>query len=367
MKIKKTLASLAIVTAALLPTSGLLTATAHADTRAAAPQPERNISRFHQAPSDPNEDPNLNQTVDANEANASGKYELTKGHVDMGPRMIDGAWKFMVRDDSVAPPVWRNPNEVVLRVSDKALLEIPDDPAYSFLNLTPGKKVYVIPQTQNMDVIWLGWNTQDPAVTSVINRGAKFVLDSVSGPGQFNVFLQSGSFDPPQELYNSTKPMPQEIWADVNTHVHANWVFTEPGVYTARISAVAETVDGKELKDTATLRFAVGDQTKTADAFAAQDETPASPQVTSTPAASETAATGAPTGDAGTGSGETAESSSISGTTWAVIGVALAVVVISIAAAIGVARSRSARHQAERIVQAEADTDSTDRGEVAND
>jgi surface-anchored protein len=56
---------------------------------------------------------------------------------------------------------------------------------------------------------------------------------------------------------------------DVNTHTHANWVFSKPGAYLARIEISAELIDGSKVTDTRELRFAVGSRTSTEDALAA--------------------------------------------------------------------------------------------------
>jgi surface-anchored protein len=59
------------------------------------------------------------------------------------------------------------------------------------------------------------------------------------------------------------------VWVDVNTHTHANWVFTEPGVYLLRLLVTADLVDGSSVSDTQLIRLAVGTATDPADAFAA--------------------------------------------------------------------------------------------------
>ncbi|MFM9755279.1 choice-of-anchor M domain-containing protein, partial [Streptomyces turgidiscabies] len=87
-------------------------------------------------------------------------------HVDLGPKVVGGAWKLRIRDDSTSPPVWRALDDVVLTVPDAARLTAPSGPEYPFLSGSAGRQVYVVPQTQNPNVIWLGWNTQDPAATT---------------------------------------------------------------------------------------------------------------------------------------------------------------------------------------------------------
>ncbi|HMR49991.1 MAG TPA: choice-of-anchor M domain-containing protein [Arachnia sp.] len=234
-------------------------------------------------------DPNLAQVVEEDEVVGDSLAEASAGHIDVGPKIIDGRWRMMARDDTATPPVWRDPSDFVIRVNDHALLEVPDDPQFAFMDLPEGKPVHVIPQTENRSSVWLGWNTQDPAVVPLLARGAELVLRSVDGPGEVFVFLSNG-FDPPTELWNSVTlgEGEQAIWIEGNTHVHANWVFTEPGAYL--VTAELRTADGNPEvhADTATLLLAVGDGTRTDDvlALAAMAETPAvSPNPTDTQSA----------------------------------------------------------------------------------
>nr|WP_232074495.1 choice-of-anchor M domain-containing protein [Phytohabitans suffuscus] len=211
----------------------------------------------------------LTQTLDPNQSVAGGRAVLETGHVDVGPRYRDGQWTIQIHDDTAVPPVWRRPSDVVLRVRDAAVERVPDDPAYAFVGQPPGTPVHVVPQTQNQDVVWIGWNTQDPAVMEAISRGVTMHLLGVKGPGSVVVYLQSGNLGPPQVLWDSTKPFPQPLWVETNTHTHANWIFTRPGVYLAAVEITAELVDGRQVSGRDTLRIAVGDSTPVDDAFTA--------------------------------------------------------------------------------------------------
>lgn len=214
------------------------------------------------AVAEPSPDPNLTQTVTADEKVVTGqKVTIDAGHVDMGPKVVNGEWKLMLRDDTATPKVWRDPSDVVLRVKDAALLDAPTGQGYEFLGTKAGTKVHVIPQTQNQNVVWLGWNTQDPAVVKELQRGANLRLLGTSGPGALVMFLQDGAFGGARPLVDSRKPAGQDIWADVNTHVHANWVFTSPGAYAVSLQVRGTTNDNKPRHAQSTLRFAVGDST----------------------------------------------------------------------------------------------------------
>ena len=49
--------------------------------------------------------------------------------------------------------------------------------------------VHVVPQTENREVVWIGWNTQDPGVMEAIARGVTMNLLGVQGPGSVVVYL----------------------------------------------------------------------------------------------------------------------------------------------------------------------------------
>lgn len=222
---------------------------------------------------DENDDSNLDQVLDEL-AIVHGERVLEAGHIDMGPKYEDdGSWRFLIHDDVAkadanATSVWRYPDETVFHVLDAAQLTVPDDPAYTFLGAEAGSDVYVVPQTQNPEVVWVGWNTQDPKVMSTIDRGITLSLNGVQGPGIVTTYLQSGSFGEPQLLWDSRTADDQPIWVDVNTHTHANWVFTEPGVYIVELTAEADLIDGSHVSDTQRIRFAVGTATAPDEAFA---------------------------------------------------------------------------------------------------
>ncbi|MFB9618321.1 choice-of-anchor M domain-containing protein [Brooklawnia cerclae] len=242
-------------------------------------------------------DPNLQQTLSSDLAIVHGDHVIETGHVDMGPKFeADGTWRFLIHDDAAradaaATSVWRYPDETVLRVLDAGELTVPDDPAYSFIGADPGATVWVVPQTQNPEVVWLGWNTQDPDVMATIDRGITLSLTGVQGPGVVTTYLQSGSFGTPQLLWDSRVTDSQPVWVDVNTHTHANWVFTAPGVYLLRLTAEADLVDGSHVSDTQLIRFAVGTSTSVDEALAATWQGDAEPSATTS---SDDGASGAP-------------------------------------------------------------------------
>lgn len=284
------------------------------------------------------EDPELSQRIESDQAVSTDTAVLEQGHVDLGPVASDGEFRLMVHDDAADPPVWREPDRAVLRIRDAARVQVPDDPDYAFLGAAPGQTVHVVSQTQQPDVVWIGWNTQDPAVLDRVDRGVRLSLLGVQGPGQLSVYLQSGAFGPPEVLWRSDRDEPQSIWVDLNTHTHANWVFTRPGAYLVRVEVAADLVDGSTERAIADLRVAVGDAT---DPQQVLSLAPGADLLTAgaPPDARGDAITGEPAGSEDSGIGAAGGGSTR--TLWWAAGLGAGLLVVSVvAAARGARRSR---------------------------
>lgn len=229
---------------------------------------------------DPTGDPALEQSVGADEELLTGAAVVDVGHVDLGPKVVDDAWVLAARDDSVTPAVWRDPNRVAIHVHDAARQTLPEGTAYDFTGARAGDQVWAVPQVEVPGVVWLGWNTQDPAVVQQADRGVTLRFTRVRGPGRMTLFLQPGNFAPPEVLVSSAQPGAQDVFVDANTHTHANWVFTEPGVYLVDVTFLADTAAGQHHEASTTLRFSVGDTTdpqEALDAAAGPVELPVAP------------------------------------------------------------------------------------------
>ena len=154
--------------------------------------------------------------------------------------------------------MWRPLDQTILKSSDAAIQPAPEGQEWAFLGVDPGTPLYIYPQVESADAAWVGWNTQDPEVMERVDRGVQLQMTKVDGPGQVKVFLQAGDFSGADVLWDS-EAQNQALWVDVNTHTHANWVFTAPGEYLVWMTMSAKLLDGTEVTTTQPLRFAVGD------------------------------------------------------------------------------------------------------------
>lgn len=161
----------------------------------------------------------------------SGEGNANDGHFDLGPAIENNTLVARVKDDRAQPASWVDPTTLTFGLGDAAKLNAPD--ALSFV-ATPGKPVWMIPSTQIPGVPWLGLNSQREEIVNGTKGGVTFTLDAVDGPGKVAVFaagsLGSGVGEHVFDAAGSSYVLP------ANTHAHYNWVFTEPGTYTMKIS-----------------------------------------------------------------------------------------------------------------------------------
>ena len=279
-------------------------------------------------------DPALQQTVQEDEkiAPLGEKVVISAGHADLGPLYVDGELTFMVRDDSQVPPVWRHLEDVVFEVSDEAKQTLPEGEDFDFTGAKGGDEVWVVPQNEIQGVPWLGWNTQSPKVVDTTDRGVNLEFGGHEGEGDFSLFLQAGGFSEPQQLWNSRLKGNQPMWVELNTHTHANWVFTKPGVHLVGARAVVKDKDGAEHASEQVVRFAVGDGADVQQAANAEF-----------------------TGPWRTADGEQQQDvdkqeSAVSPVLWVLGGLAVAAVLLGVLSSVILRRARAARNEAEESI-----------------
>lgn len=180
---------------------------------------------------------------------------LEQGHTDLWHVTAEGdALSLDLREDITGSHVHHSPEDVELHVKSAARTRIPDGwPAAG--------EAFLLPLSQDQQLLWPGWDTQAIAGSGFDDR-IELRLQSVDGPGQVHVFSQSG-FGSVQPLLagdatelTAGAVLPQEYPA----HTHANWAFTEPGVY--RLTVVATgTKDGTQVDSAPqTYTVTVGDE-----------------------------------------------------------------------------------------------------------
>lgn len=195
------------------------------------------------------------------ERSVAGRAVLRRGHVDLGPRIVDGRWRIRLRDERPDVPALRDPAEVVLHVPTAARQRVPDDPALRVLG-RPGAAVWALPQTQDPRLVWPGWSTEDAGVARSLRGPARWRLNRVEAPEGasargFALLVASG-FGAPEVLFAGSRPLPQTTSVAGGTHAHGTWAFPAPGVWVLHVAMGATLRDGTRVEDRTTLRFAVG-------------------------------------------------------------------------------------------------------------
>ncbi|MGN9779677.1 choice-of-anchor M domain-containing protein [Micromonospora sp. H33] len=176
-------------------------------------------------------------------ASAAEKVVLSKGHTDaVDVRYEGGALSLKVNDDTVSPAVKRDPADVTFQVLPEAAMAVPDDPRFAFLG-PAGSQTWLLPMTQDPDLLWPGWNTT--TLDSGVFEGNKVRLSlvDVQGPGNVTLFTQD-SFGGPIIKFRGDDGLPDAIDVPVKTHAHSNWAFSALGSYTLKFQADATLTNG---------------------------------------------------------------------------------------------------------------------------
>lgn len=183
---------------------------------------------------------------------------ISQGHLDaVDVHYEDGDLELHVHDETVEPPVERDPADVVLRVLPGAETTVPDDPAYRFLG-APGATSWILPQAQDPELLWPGLSTEELAPGTFAGDTVALKLRRVRGPGALSVFT-TDALGAPTVLANSGDGTPDRLTLGVGGHEHVNWGFTRPGWYRATFQATATLTDGtRVVSDPAIYTFQVG-------------------------------------------------------------------------------------------------------------
>lgn len=179
---------------------------------------------------------------------------LTTGHVDVvDVDYTGGALTVQLLDGTSGTSVRRDPSTVELDVLAAAKTTVPNNSSYAFLG-TPGSTVWILPQTQNANLLWPGWNSTDVAAGVFQNNSLTLSLLSVSG-GRLSIYTQS--LGAPTVLFNSGDGLPDARPLAAGTHAHANWAFGAAGTYTATFRVSGTLATGATVSTDATYTFEV--------------------------------------------------------------------------------------------------------------
>lgn len=156
------------------------------------------------------------------------------------------------------------PNEALLYLAPSSATTQPLGPEWDFIGAGAGNTIYLAPEVQDPELIWLGFGAEELASGIFVDDTVQVVLDAIRGPGEISVW-RNDPFGDPIPLWSSSDP---GATIDVNSVAvfagvaegHANFAFTEMGFYEVDIRLTGTLVDGGLFiqSQPVTLYFGVG-------------------------------------------------------------------------------------------------------------
>ncbi|OAG71304.1 substrate-binding protein [Corynebacterium ulcerans] len=187
------------------------------------------------------------------------KVEISKGHVDISPKEIDGTLAVVVKDESgqhSSKAVLRDPNSVTFVVPQSAKTALKED----IKDIAKkGERVYVLPEVQKTGLVWPGFSTEE--IYGETEGDYEFTITPKSAPQGGKWVAYSGDANSSENRIGDYTGK-RVYKAEGSTHRHLNWVFTKPGKYTMDV-VVKD--DWDEVSKPVTLTFDVRDSSASAD------------------------------------------------------------------------------------------------------
>ncbi|WP_301925795.1 choice-of-anchor M domain-containing protein [Corynebacterium glaucum] len=174
---------------------------------------------------------------------------LESGHLNaFNVTAKNGQLKLDIKEDITAPNVERPAEDVTLVVHKDAYTD-----ATKQLPQV-GKSGYVLPQGYHQGMLRPGWTTLMARWDGFTD--VKIRIDEVTGPGEVYMFNTDGKggFKAAAEDGNFQLTPGSAIHQETPAHLHTHWLFTEPGTYTMKVTALS---NGKE-SNQATYTWQVG-------------------------------------------------------------------------------------------------------------
>jgi large repetitive protein len=224
-------------------------------------------------------------------------YPVDLVHTDLRVLYSGGKWFSEVRADlpfgspnagGGTNPTLLDFDEAMLMVNGATLMTLPgnlDPVAYSFMGRAAGEPIYILPQSQDTEVLWPGISTEsitngtfasytpsgDPRATAnAVWMRCELVAARTPANAVFSMY-QSGpvvfwdnidGINGPNETTHGNN-VSDTFWVTSNTHAHMNWTFTHTGRYEFDVLWKAMVNEGGNLVEVtspvSTLHFMVFD------------------------------------------------------------------------------------------------------------
>ena len=176
----------------------------------------------------------------------SDPVEIARGHLDVRLTQAAGengtTYGLAVKDDSLTAArtsVLRTLGSTTLAVAPNARFVRPaslSDASYDVLGPV-GAATYVLPETQNSDIVWPGLSTEGIDYAA-LPEGADLTLHLAQAPvGARVAFFQGGTFGAGAKVHFDSTKGDGVVHTTEATHMHGNWVFSAPGTYRIEVGA----------------------------------------------------------------------------------------------------------------------------------
>ena len=176
----------------------------------------------------------------------SDPVEIARGHLDVRLTQATGengtTYGLAVKDDSLTnarTSVLRTVGSTTLAVAPNARFVRPAslaDASYDVLGPV-GAATYVLPETQNSDIVWPGLSTEGIDYAA-LPEGADLTLHLAQAPAGARVaFFQGGTFGAGAKVHFDSTKGDGVVHTTEATHMHGNWVFSAPGTYRIEVGA----------------------------------------------------------------------------------------------------------------------------------
>jgi surface-anchored protein len=114
--------------------------------------------------------------------------------------------------------------------------------------------VWVLPQTQNPNLLWAGWNSSDVPGGVFQSNTMQLSLIGVTGG---EVAIYSTGVAGHTVLFDNGNGLPDTRSLATGAHTHANWAFSNAGTYTVTFRVSGTLTTGATVSDEATYTFTV--------------------------------------------------------------------------------------------------------------
>jgi surface-anchored protein len=157
-------------------------------------------------------------------------FVFTNEHIDVGIGYSGGVWDLHVHDHDNNTE-WE-PEDVLIRVGQAAMTTQPGGSQWSFIGAGAGNPVWILPQTQNPSLVFLGLAADEVQFGVFDNNQVWLSLTGLSGPGHFSLWTTDAFGNPTVRMATSDGISSADTFMlPVGAHAHANWGFTQVGLY----------------------------------------------------------------------------------------------------------------------------------------